>query len=207
MDASTRDKIINFLLAHPESSAAEISAGIDFSKSNIQYHLKFLLKAREIIAIKSSTLINPGRPVLYYSVHPPVITGSPGRLLDAFLSVFLSEYDANLPSILEKLAACLYPVNNLISNQTLRMQNLIRLISSEGYTPRWEVHINGPRVIFLTCPYAAVVNDYPAICALDQRILERLSAGRVIQEKWISPGKTGSICQFQILFSKRHVMT
>jgi predicted ArsR family transcriptional regulator len=76
-----------------------------------------------------------------------------------------------------------------------RLNLLIEKLNQMNYHARWEAGSEGPRVIFGHCPYAAIIEKHPELCAMDAALLEKLmghSAGQLTKI-----GRDGSLsCVF-----------
>ena len=98
---NTRDFILNFLQSHTTASAIEISEAAGVTSANIRYHIKALLKSRQIEEWPSPTTALPpgrrGRPQYTYRLAAPARPDNLPRLSDALLQV-LTQIETLLPS-------------------------------------------------------------------------------------------------------------
>jgi predicted ArsR family transcriptional regulator len=200
---STRTQILAHLNKIGSASAVEISSALNTSKTNVQYHLKYLInQGRVRIANDSSdrAKAHTGRPTFRYELtpqsNPNDINQLASALLDALISQAHSQNDLEIR--LAQVAERLFTAPSLPDHFTSRLNTLIKLLNNKNYQARWEIRSNGPRIIFGRCPYLSLLPDHPEICKIDQLGLSQKLTARVEQLSRIDPLKSATYCAFQI---------
>jgi predicted ArsR family transcriptional regulator len=202
MQADFRVRIIQYLhRINSPASAKEISIALNSSKSNIQYHIKFLLESGKIVQHFSSQESHPrGRPEIRYKLPP---LKRPDNILH-FTDVVLGEATSTLyptttlEMFLRNMADKMFPPS--IPSETIAetLNQMIKKLNEHQYDCRWEVHQQGPRIFFKNCPYMGLLRSHPELCSLDQSILENHSLMIVKQISRIDDNKPRSCCTFQL---------
>jgi predicted ArsR family transcriptional regulator len=119
-----------------------------------------------------------GRPKKRYRLSRPGGEHNLQNLSSAILNLLRSrlsteEYQAFINSLAGALASSISPAH-AASSLSHKMTSSIQFLNACYYAARWEAHKTGPRVTFHNCPYAAIIDDHPELCTLDQKILEYL---------------------------------
>jgi len=73
-------------------------------------------------------------------------------------------------------------------------------LSVLGYEAYWEARHHGPEVTLRRCPFAALREEFPELCAFDQGLLER-ALGRpveVLQTAVNTPPGALAVCRFRV---------
>ena len=202
MQTQTRQRIIDFLNKHTSSSAEEISNALYMTKENIQYHLKRLGSDGliEIDTKRKSGKIIRGRPTLYYQLAAPVYPSDVLHLADCLLQRYLSQKTSDNDQLLKmrELARLMFkPVESSNLSQTLRQA--IKKLNDHHYQASWEARLNGPRIYFRNCPYAALLGDHTELCDLDKLIIDTMvkkSSHQIVRMRFY--GKSERYCVFEI---------
>jgi predicted ArsR family transcriptional regulator len=78
-----------------------------------------------------------------------------------------------------------------------RLSVTVEKLNQLNYHAHWEAGAEGPRVIFAHCPYAAIVEKHPELCAMDRALLRECLGHSVTQI--FKTGKEGSsVCVFVV---------
>lgn len=169
---TTREQILDYLSSHASASAAEIAAALGVTAANIRHHLG-LLEAKGMVALAEvRRLPRRGRPVKLYRLT----AAAQQPYLEPLTRALLEALRARGESAEEVLCETLCGQERPDATRSLRerLQHAMTRLAQMHYEPRWEAHRHGPRIIFHRCPYAPLVADYPELCRLDLRLLERL---------------------------------
>ena len=103
--------------------------------------------------------------------------GLPSALLAEMLaeSHHAEQEEFKQDEILKRLASRLLPPTPTERvNLTQRLSQAVQHLNRMSYQARWEAHAQGPRVILQHCPYAAIVEQHPEVCRMDQFLLRNL---------------------------------
>jgi predicted ArsR family transcriptional regulator len=57
---------------------------------------------------------------------------------------------------------------------THALNSIVIWLNKRGYHSRWEAAADGPRLMFLHCPYAVLLPEHPELCQVDNLVLEKL---------------------------------
>jgi predicted ArsR family transcriptional regulator len=185
MHISTRQKIIDHLRNYPFSSSRAICDVLGFSKENIQYHLKILLREGKIEYTERlasiSNIRGRGHPVYLYSLKKTSYPANMNHLASTLFSELLDlehhSMDENtlLLNLAKRMVSHPFPPNN----KTQALRSTIQILNNHNYQVSWEARPSGPRIIFKNCPYAAIIEDHPQLCILDTLILNNMLESRV----------------------------
>jgi predicted ArsR family transcriptional regulator len=75
-----------------------------------------------------------------------------------------------------------------------RLNAVVERLNQMKYHARWEAGAGGPRIIFVHCPYVAILAKRPELCRMDAVLLGELMGGSAEQLGTIREGS--SICVF-----------
>ncbi len=161
----TRQRILAYLQKVSTASAAEMARALGCTVANVRHHLSILAKdGRVVVAYRRAE--GRGRPVQVYSLSPALTGDNLAALVDALLD------EQRLSP--ERLA------KRLLESQTLdglsymhRLSRLIEQLNAMHYQAYWEAGAEGPRILFGRCPYAAVIERHPELCAVDEAIIQQ----------------------------------
>jgi predicted ArsR family transcriptional regulator len=131
-----------------------------------------------------------GRPEKVYSLPRAAL----GDNLSALSDVLLTEAGSQVR--VEVLAKKLAGASNFTNEPLAKRLNLvIEKLNQMNYHARWEAGREGPRIIFSHCPYAAIIEKHPELCAMDAEMLKELMGQTTEQLSKI--GRDGSLsCVF-----------
>ncbi len=173
-DSTTREDILHLFSNVPVLTAREISSHTGLSPVDVRYHLKILLREKQIEEIPTD--LNPtgkvGRPAKKYRLaaknHPDN--------LEMLILGLLKRISSHPPDTLfwEGLAEYIFPKNPVHPLPT-KLRQAMEVLEKLHYTPRWEASQSGPRILLRTCPFASLWKQHPQICAFDQKMLEQLT--------------------------------
>lgn len=180
---TTRQLLCEHLQLKRSASATELARALRVTPANVRHHLSALQAEGVVENVGRRPAFGRGRPVQLFSLVEQVSRNNLALLAKTLLSELedgCSELE--LQALFKRLAARMLgterrPARNL----TQRYFQAIQHLNSLNYQARWEAHARAPHVIFSHCPYAAVVNDHPELCLLDQYLLEELLGENVVQ--------------------------
>ncbi len=197
--ASPRQQIVAYLAAHGAATAAELAAAMGVTAAAARYHLRLLRGEGVVVVAPATTRAGRGRPALRYRLSPEALAPHLLPLTRALLDLLRAaspHHALPLDALSKHLCAnCPAPPHGSLR---LRLQRALPCLEACGFSPRWEAHHHGPRVLFRRCPYAALVEDYPELCELDTVLLEHLLAAPVRKIPAARP------CTFEVLTDRTH---
>jgi len=175
---NARQQILVHLQAHPGATAAELARALGVSAANVRRHLSILLsdgRARVIGERQGQAGQMRGRPVQLYGTGEALTADNLPGLADAALSAWLDALpDAQRAAALQALAARLVPAMPAGGSLPRRLAQAIEQLNRLHYRAHWEAHAGGPRLIFESCPYAAIIGQHPELCRMDRFLLQGL---------------------------------
>jgi len=158
---STRKRILELLSNHPSLTVVEFSRLLKLTKADIRYHLDGLIE--EGIVKKNSPPVEhqaAGRPASSFSLAsgnlPPIVArflNGIGELLDnPNLDTRMREFI--LDSFIDSLISDFHPQGS----GSIKMNQIVRYLSSLGFSAKWEAGIQGPKIILYNNPAAFYLN-------------------------------------------------
>jgi predicted ArsR family transcriptional regulator len=126
-------------------------------------------------------------------------------LADAMLEELLKsrspvKWKDTFHALAQKLALRLGDDGVLNLPMAKRLSNVVERLNEMHYQARWEAGVQGPRILFAHCPYAAIIEKHPELCRIDEAFLAELTKSTTHQHAKIGGGPAGSpYCVFQVL--------
>ncbi len=199
--------MLEFVRAQHVVTANDLSRAMQMTEANARHHLNILMIEELVVEAGFRKLSGKGRPVKLYSLSEQAL----GHNLNSLSNALLDQLLAGLPSeqqafrirqLAKAMAERYLPKSSIASSEpgaewpqsahlTRRLYQAVRLLNLAHYEARWEAHTQAPRVILGRCPYAAIIEDQPALCQMDQYLLERLSGAAVQQTAKRQPDARG----------------
>lgn len=176
MKSTTRQHILEYIQSKEVACAAEISRALHMTAANARHHLSSLKDEGVVTVIGQRPSSGRGRPVDLYRLTLPLARHNLDGLANALLLELLERTDRQVDDgLLEKLATRLLAEGLPTSkNLTQRLSQAVQRLNRMNYQARWEANVQGPRVIFQHCPYAAIIGGHPEICQMDQLMLKNM---------------------------------
>ena len=189
---TARQKVLSYLNKMRSASAREISRSLRMSAANVRHHLRVLASDGRLEIISPRGGEGRGRPEKIYSIPRAALGDNLPRLSEALLA------EAGSGVRVEVLARRLVGESNLKSEPIAKRLNLlVEKLNQMKYHARWEAGPEGPRVIFGHCPYAAIIENHPQLCRMDEALLKELMGQSA--EQLAKIGRDGSLaCLFAI---------
>ena len=197
---TSRNKILAYLQSHPAATVDDLSVELATKTlPNIRYHLQNLLS--EGMVFQSGSIPSPrrGRPVLQYSLIPAYQKNNLDTLSSLALdALFAGKTQAEIQALLNGLGERIVPLPQPLSGTlTQRFTKLVEALNKNTYAARWEARPEGPRILFGHCPYAAVIQQHPELCQMDNHILSR-STGKTMEQ--LAQIGIGNPCNLHCIF-------
>lgn len=195
---ATRERILAYLTDHPPSSAEEVSRFLEMTPANIRHHLDILEEMDRVVVIGKRPAGGAGRPILLYTLTSSNLGDNLVPLLEAFLTELASADP--LEEALEQIAERL--VDGKMGESRNRVQRFnegVEFLNNRHYHANWEARPQGPRVELRHCPYQDLAKTCPALCQLDEKLLQKIfDADLTLIEKRAFGKDPFSPCVFQI---------
>ena len=166
---ATRDQIIGFLRKNPTASTVEISRSLQITKAGVRYHLNLLVGLKKIEKVTLPGSNKKGRPTYLFRLAKESLPENFSHLIDGLFAILQSIVPPQ--EIAPQLAAYLAGQIPPQITPTQKLNRLRTFFTQNGYTARWEAYTSGPRILFRSCPYAAILPEHPELCAMDAGII------------------------------------
>ena len=187
--SNTRTQILNYIRDHQMASAIEISRALPMTPANARHHLSALEEENLIEVVGRRTPKGRGRPTNLFALTHQTMDHNIDMLVDAMLKVLKSEDD--LDDQFSRLVPHLFGEDELSPNLIVRLNQTIRRLDDMNYQARWEASSEGPRVILVHCPYAAILAENPELCQMDAVFLSSRLGQPVEQVAKLERGPQG----------------
>jgi len=198
---TSRQRILDFLRAHPGATAGEIARTLRQTPANARHHLGGLVRDG-LVASSARPSQGRGRPEKAYSLSLPMQGDNLSALSAALLEAHLGDLSADeREPALEDLAERLSASPPGVPGMTLprRLSALVEVLSTLHYQARWEARATGPHIILGHCPFAAIIGRHPELCRMDAHLLKRGLGAPVAQEAKLEPNERGvPVCIFSM---------
>ncbi len=200
---TSRQRIYEYICAQRAVTIGELSAALRSSEANIRHHLGILQEQKLVAVIGERPVGGKGRPAQIFGPSAQSL----GDNLDLLADVLLDEIEAELPEearqrLLERAAGRLgqaVQAGQLLEPASLRLIQAVQRLNQRHYQARWEARPDGPRIILGHCPFAAVIDRHPWLCAVDARLLEQLQGRPARQIERLAPdGQGARQCVFRL---------
>jgi predicted ArsR family transcriptional regulator len=205
---STRQRLLDYLRAHPDATAADLAHGLRLTHSDVRYHLHLLL-TEGVLAVTGTRSRGRGRPGrtlrLVSAINPQRFDLLSSALLaEALADLSPEEQESFLQRLAERLLVIpVQPVKvvNGVKRNTqrivgeggrpappltphpaslaTRLVNAVERLNDLGYRARWEAHAESPRLILEHCPFSSLHSIYPELRRLDILLIEALVGEKV----------------------------
>jgi DeoR family suf operon transcriptional repressor len=174
--ASTRERIMQSLLASPRSSINELAESVGINGISVRHHLSSL-QADGLVAYEEERH-GVGRPRLVYFLTEKALEKFPMRYL-SLTNRLLDQMRESLPQqVIDKLfkqmaTRLLASYTNKIHSLTIheKLDLIKELLGQEGFSVDWEQQGNQIFINEITCPYYHVSKSHPEVCQIDQTLI------------------------------------
>ncbi|MEA4906600.1 MAG: winged helix-turn-helix transcriptional regulator [Chloroflexi bacterium] len=176
---STRERILQTLLNHPNSSINELADSVGINAISVRHHLTSLQADGLVTAEEERHGV--GRPRLVYFLTEKGLDRFPSRYF-RLTNRLLDELKGTLPEetinlLFQKMAA------NLASTHAKKMESLSmeekldfikELLAQEGFSVQWQRNGSSYEIHEISCPYYHVGQSHPEVCEVDQTLISTL---------------------------------
>jgi predicted ArsR family transcriptional regulator len=189
---TARQKVLAYLNKTRSAGAREIARSLKMSPATVRHHLRVLASdgRLEVVSLRGRGL--KGRPEKIYSLPRAALGDNLAALSDALLSE--AGLGFKIEALAERLAGDSSPASQSLAK---RLNSTVEKLNAMNYHAHWEAGLEGPRLIFGHCPYAAILDKHPELCEMDQAMLKKWTGQPAKQIS--KTGKEGSsVCVFVI---------
>ncbi len=171
---TARQKVLAYIRRWNAVTAAQIARGLNMSAATVRHHLTILVSDGRVTT-GSAAAPQRGRPQKLYRLSDTLAGDNLAMLSEVALDAWLGQgSQPNRQAAVEALAEALSDRVGRIDSSLpapKRMVQLIDRLNGLHYQARWEAGAEGPRILFGHCPYAAVIDRHPELCAMDELYL------------------------------------
>ena len=187
---TSRQKVLGYLSKSGTASVREIARSLKMSPATVRHHLRVLAADGRLERSSLRGRDSRGRPETIYSLPRDAL----GHNLSALSDALLTEAGSSIH--VEALGKHLAGGSDFAGQPLAKRLNLtVEKLNEMNYHAHWEAGSEGPRMIFSHCPYAAIVERHPELCAMDRAMLRKLTEQDALQI--FKAGKDGSsVCVF-----------
>ncbi|MCX8024942.1 MAG: winged helix-turn-helix transcriptional regulator [Thermanaerothrix sp.] len=178
---STRERILQTLLANPRCTINELAQAVGISPISVRHHLNSLL-AEGLVASEEERH-GVGRPRLVYYLTEAGLERFPTRyvrlttrLLNQLKGTLSSQAMSEIfAQIGEEIATGYHSIVEKMSTEE-RLEFLRKILAEEGFLVEWEKDGDTYRIREVNCPYYYLSQQYPEVCSVDQSLISTLLA-------------------------------
>lgn len=210
---TSRQQVYDYVITHRLVSSAEISRALRMTQANARHHLG-ILESEGLVRVNGLRQDSArGRPVQLYSPSEGALGHNLDCLASALLEELLEEAGLAQQEILLRKAARRMARRSLgvrsvdipgqVSSKASLPQRLyttVAVLNDLHYQARWEARADAPSINLGHCPYAAILENHPRICQLDELFIGELLGQPVRQAARLKPDGRGiPYCLFSVL--------
>lgn len=190
---STRDRILQTLLEHPQSTVIDLANAVNINGISVRHHLSSLLADGLVVA--EEVRHGVGRPKQVFSLTETGLERFPTRYL-RLTNRLLDQLKRSLPEealqqIFNDIASRItstYAQKGYALTMEQKLDILKEFLMEEGFSIDWKK--NGDEYILneITCPYFQVGQSHPELCALDKAIISQILSTPVEKQDCVLHG-------------------
>lgn len=182
---TARQRVLAYFKKQHSASAVQIGRALNMSAANVRHHLSVLLSDGRIVMASEARKEGRGRPIKFYRLSENLLGNNLALLSDKLLDEWLGKLSpAKRDDALQDLAKALISQIGQTGSKVpvaKRLAFVVSKLNELHYHSHWEAGMEGPRVLFAHCPYAAVVEKHPELCKMDASLLASLLEGDIQQ--------------------------
>lgn len=176
---STRDRILQTLLNHPNSTIIDLAGAVGINAISVRHHLTSLQAEGLVTAEEERHGV--GRPRLVYSLTEKGLERFPTRYLRLTNRLLDQMKEALPPAAISKLfsqmaAGIAADYAEQIKSFTVeeKLEFIKSLLAAEGFSVEWERRGEDYLIHEITCPYYHVGQSHPEVCTVDQALISEV---------------------------------
>lgn len=176
---STRERILQTLLSHPQSTISELAETVGINAISVRHHITSLQADNLIEAEEERHGV--GRPRLVYSLTEKGLERFPTRYLRLTNRLLDQMKEAMPPAAINNLFTSM--ASEIASDYTQQVKNMTveeklefikDLLAQEGFSVEWEHQGKEYLIHEITCPYYHVGQAHPEVCSVDQTLISEV---------------------------------
>lgn len=199
--STTREQLLRTIRAHGQSTIAELADALGISAVSVRHHLSSL----QADGLVKSTEVRHGvgRPHLAYTLTEAAQERFPARYM-RLSDRLLDELKVSLPpQAIEDMFTRM--AEGMVADYAARLEGkpleaklelLIELLGTEGFMAQWNRTGETISLTEYSCPYLAIGQRHPEVCALDQTVIRQVLDASVEKTTCVLEG--GNHCVFVI---------
>jgi len=173
---STRDKIVQTLLNHPNSTINDLAEAVGINGISVRHHVNSLL-AEGLVAVEE-VRHGVGRPRQVYILTEKGLERFPTRYL-RLTNRLLDQIKESLPapvisSLFQQMASDMAADSaQRVKSMTIeqKLEFIKEILAQEGFSVEWEQLGDEYHIHEITCPYYHVGQFHPEVCTVDQSLI------------------------------------
>lgn len=176
---STRERILQTLLNHPQSTIHELADAVGINAISVRHHLGSL-QGEGLIAGEEERH-GVGRPRLVYSLTEKGLEHFPTRYLRLTNRLLDQMKEEMPPAVINKLFTAM--ASEIASDYAQQVKSMDvegkldfikQLLGQEGFSVEWERKGADYLIHEVTCPYYHVGQSHPEVCTVDQTLISKV---------------------------------
>jgi DeoR family transcriptional regulator, suf operon transcriptional repressor len=176
---STRDRILQFLLSHTQSSINDLAKAVGINAISVRHHLTSL-QADGLVRDEEQRH-GVGRPRLVYSLTEEGLERFPTRYLrlsDNLLSQMKNSLSIETVKLIFREMALGMANEHKEKLSVLSLDKKLEFLKDfaieQGFSIEWEKRDNKVFIFQSNCPYYHIGQDHPEVCIFDQTLISEL---------------------------------
>jgi predicted ArsR family transcriptional regulator len=176
---STRERILQTLLSHPNSTINDLAAAVGINAISVRHHLTSL-QAESLVSAEEERH-GVGRPRLVYVLTEKGLERFPTRYLRLTNRLLDQMKETLPPAAISKLFSSM--AEDIASDYAQQVKYLSieekldfikSLLAQEGFSVEWERQGSDYHIHEITCPYFHVGQAHPEVCTVDQTLISEV---------------------------------
>jgi predicted ArsR family transcriptional regulator len=176
--SSTRDRVLQTLLAHPRITIHELAREVGINPISIRHHIASL-QAEGLVSAEEERH-GVGRPHYVFFLTEAGVEKFPTRYVRLTVRL-LEQLKETMPlamvsKIFSQMAQEL--ANDIVKNTELddltmeeKLELMKALLLKEGFNIEWERQGDQFQIVETSCPYYHIGQDHPEVCSVDQTLI------------------------------------
>jgi predicted ArsR family transcriptional regulator len=176
---STRERILQSLLSHPNSTINDLAEAVGISPISVRHHLTSL-QAENLVAAEEERH-GVGRPRLVYILTEKGLERFPTRYLRLTNRLLDQMKESLPPAAINKLFTGMaediagdYSQQVKFLSAEEKLDFIKSLLAQEGFSVEWERQGKDYHIHETNCPYFHVGQTHPEICTVDQTLISEV---------------------------------
>jgi predicted ArsR family transcriptional regulator len=170
---STRAEILDYLITHSDSSAADLGRFLEMTPANIRYHLAILEQEGLVQVSGQRTGGYAGRPILLYNLTSHTLGENILELLGILLEA-LGEGEGYRVMLDRITGFILEDVQSEPGSLISSYNQAVLFLNDRHYRASWKATPGGPQIELQHCPYRDLAKTHPQLCQIDEQVISSI---------------------------------